>query len=97
MLIRRFYVADSSLAMQYYERAIWINAVLVAPEYRRQGVGSGLIRAAEEAARRVGIPSLYALTEVPDLYSKLSWSVFNHEGADFVMAWNAPPLRPSSA
>ena len=96
MSTHTFYVADSSLAMQYYddlqkqlenewpkfppinpadraipkplvaltssnalagglvftaaksplsdELAIWINAVLVAPEYRRQGVGSRLIR-----------------------------------------------------
>jgi GNAT superfamily N-acetyltransferase len=68
---------------------IWINAVLVVPEYRRQGVGSRLIQAAQEVARRAGVPRLYALTELPDLYSKLNWSILSNDGADFVMIWNS--------
>lgn len=70
------------------EPAVWINAVLVAPEYRRQGVASQLIVAAERAASLVGVSSLYALTEVPDLYSKLNWSILRNDGPDFVMALN---------
>jgi GNAT superfamily N-acetyltransferase len=70
------------------EPALWINAVLVAPEYRRQGVGSRLIQAAHEVARRAGVPRLYALTELPDLYSKLNWSIVSNDGADFVMTWD---------
>jgi GNAT superfamily N-acetyltransferase len=137
----RFYIADSSLAMQHYddlqkrlqnewpkfppinppnhavpkplvavtssnvlagglafiaarsspsgEPAIWINAVLVAPEYRRQGVGSRLIQEAQEVARRAGVPRLYALTELPELYSKLNWSILSNDGADFVMTWDS--------
>jgi N-acetylglutamate synthase-like GNAT family acetyltransferase len=75
------------------ELEIWINAVLVAPEYRRQGVGSRLIRAAQEAARRAGVPRLYALTELPDLYSKLDWSMLSSDGADFVLTWNCGVRR----
>jgi len=68
------------------ERAIWINAVLVAPEYRRQGLGSQLIAAAERSAVQFGISRLYALTELPTLYSKLDWSILSNDGIDFVMA-----------
>jgi GNAT superfamily N-acetyltransferase len=141
MLTRRFYIADSSLATQYYddlqkrlenewpkfppitpadhavpeplvaltssnalagglafvaaksplgdEPAIWINAVLVAPEYRRQRVGSRLIQAAQEVARRAGLPRLLALTELPELYSKLNWSILSNHGVDFVMTWDS--------
>jgi GNAT superfamily N-acetyltransferase len=142
---RCFYIADSSLAMRYYdhlqkrfqnewpefppintvdhavpkplvaltsasalagglafiaaksplsdELAVWINAVLVAPEYRRQGVGSRLIKAAQEAARRAGVLRLYALTELPDLYSRLHWSILSNDGADFVMTWDSNDAR----
>jgi N-acetylglutamate synthase-like GNAT family acetyltransferase len=71
------------------ERAVWINAVLVAPECRRQGIGRRLIEAAQEAAARVGISRLYALTELPGLYSKLDWSTVSNDGVDFVMTWDA--------
>ena len=140
-MARPFYIADSNLAMQYYDDlqarlqnewpkfppinvadhavpkplvaltssnalagglafiaakspvsdglAVWINAVLVAPEYRRQGVGRQLIEAAQEVARRVGVRRLYALTELPDLYAKLNWSILSNNGTDFVMTWGS--------
>ena len=69
--------------------AVWINAVLVAPECRRKGVGSRLIEAAQQAASRAGVPRLYALTEIPALYSKLDWSVVSNDDRDFVMTWDA--------
>lgn len=68
------------------ERAIWINAVLVAPEYRRLGLGSQLIKAAEATAVRLGVSRLYALTELPALYSKLDWSIISSHGVDFIMS-----------
>jgi hypothetical protein len=34
------------------------------------------------------VPRLYALTELPDLYSKLNWSIVSNDGADFVMTWD---------
>lgn len=71
------------------ERALWINGIWVVPEYRRQGVGSQLIRAAQQEAVRAGIRQLYALTELPVLYSNLSWSIASSAGTDFVMEWNA--------
>ena len=68
------------------ERAIWVNAVLVAPEFRRQGLGSQLILAAEASAIQFGITRLYALTELPTLYSKLNWSILSTHGSDFIMS-----------
>lgn len=68
------------------EPAVWINAVLVSPRYRRQGVGRRLIAAAREAAARIGVARLYALTEVPDLYSSLGWTIVSNDGADFVVS-----------
>lgn len=145
--IDRVYIADSTLAMQYYDElqerfqrewpeiqpidtaghavpkplvaltssnalagglafisatsplgdglAVWINAVLVAPEYRRQGVGTRLIEAAQEAAGRLRVRRLYALTELPDLYTRLNWSIFSNDGADFVMTWSADSAAES--
>ena len=68
------------------ERAIWINAVLVAPEYRRQGLGSQLILAAEASAVQLGISRLFALTELPALYCKLNWSILSSHNVDFIMS-----------
>lgn len=69
--------------------AIWINAVLVEPGYRRQGLGRRLIAAAQESARRFGAARLYALTELPALYSKLGWSILSSRDVDFIMTWDA--------
>lgn len=67
------------------ERAIWINGVLVAPEYRRRGLASQLISTAEASALQLGISRLYALTELPVLYCKLNWSILSSHGIDFIM------------
>lgn len=65
--------------------ALWINAVLVAPPFRRRGVAGMLIQAAQSVARHHGARHLYALTEIPDLYRKQGWSVFSHTDIDYVM------------
>jgi len=69
-------------------RALWVNALLIAPAYRRQRVASLLIQAAQDAARRSGATHLHALTEVPDLYRKQGWQVTRQSGIDFVMTRN---------
>ncbi len=55
------------------ELGLWINALFVAPEHRRKGIASQLVRAAEEEAARTGERELFALTDVPKLYQKLGW------------------------
>jgi len=50
--------------------AIWINAVFVIPKYRRKGIASNLI----EKSQGVGA-ELFALTDVPELYTNLGWEI----------------------
>jgi GNAT superfamily N-acetyltransferase len=77
-----FVMAKSPLSDEF---AVWVNAVLVLQEHRRQGVATRLIEAAERAAIRFGVARLFALTELPDLYRKIGWSVLRNDGADNVM------------
>lgn len=55
--------------------ALWVNALLVAPEYRGKGIASDLIAAAAQAALQLGETQLLALTDVPQLYLKQKWSL----------------------
>jgi GNAT superfamily N-acetyltransferase len=49
---------------------IWLNALLVEPHYRKQGVASSVI----EYLHQLPHP-IYALTDVPKLYTKCGWSI----------------------
>lgn len=54
----------------------WLANLYVDPPFRRQGVGSALVRAAEDAARRAGHVRLHLYT--PDqerLYARLGWRI----------------------
>ncbi len=54
----------------------WLAAVYVAPPYRKQGIGSELVKAIENTAQRLQIKRLYLFT--PDqehFYARLGWSV----------------------
>jgi predicted N-acetyltransferase YhbS len=54
----------------------WLARVHVAPEHRRQGVGTALVRRAVAEAERLGVEKLYLYT--PDkerFYARLGWSV----------------------
>jgi GNAT superfamily N-acetyltransferase len=55
------------------ELGLWINALFVAPEHRRKGIASQLVRAAEVEAFRAGERELFALTNIPKLYESLGW------------------------
>ena len=62
----------------------WLAAVYVAPSYRKQGIGSELVKAVESAAQKLQIPRLYLFT--PDqehFYARLGWSVLER-----VVYWN---------
>ena len=59
--------------VSYYEPGservgTWLNALIVIPQERRQGVATALIEASAKAAGRI-----YALTDVPELYTKCGW------------------------
>lgn len=54
----------------------WLAGVYVAPEHRRQGIGSGLVTRVVDEARKLGVERLYLYT--PDkerFYTGLGWSV----------------------
>lgn len=52
----------------------WLAALYVAPDYRKQGIGSALVRAIEQHARAVGCSEvhLYTMTAEP-FYARLGW------------------------
>jgi GNAT superfamily N-acetyltransferase len=62
----------------------WLAAVYVAPLYRKQGIGSELVKAVESVAQKLQIERLYLFT--PDqepFYSRLGWKVLER-----VEYWN---------
>jgi GNAT superfamily N-acetyltransferase len=67
------------------EIALWLNTLLVAPEYRRRGIGSQLVAAAESSAWHQGLDVLYVFTGVPRIYQKLGWQVYSRAGEHTVL------------
>jgi GNAT superfamily N-acetyltransferase len=62
----------------------WLAAVYVASPYRKQGIGSELVKAIESAAQKLQIGRLYLFT--PDqehFYTRLGWSALER-----VEYWN---------
>lgn len=62
----------------------WLAAVYVAPAYRKQGIGSALVKAVEQAAGKLHLGRLYLFT--PDqehFYARLGWTVLER-----VAYWN---------
>jgi predicted N-acetyltransferase YhbS len=54
----------------------WLATVLVAPECRRQGIGSALSRRATEEAQALGVSTLYLFTfDKQEFYARLGWGV----------------------
>jgi GNAT superfamily N-acetyltransferase len=56
----------------------WLASVYVAPERRRQGIASRLVRHTMQAARGMGVDRLYLYTETDEaeaLYRNLGWHV----------------------
>ena|SRR5687768_928852 len=53
----------------------WLATVLVAPEYRRRGIGSALSERVAVEGRVLGFPQLYLVTfDKTGLYARLGWS-----------------------
>jgi predicted N-acetyltransferase YhbS len=58
------------------EISTWLGGLFVAPEWRRQGIGSRLMTRAVEEARRLGLPALHLWTASSErLYAGLGWHV----------------------
>jgi len=67
------------------ELALWINTLLVAPQFRRRGIGSQLVAAAEDCAERSGVGDLYVYTGIPAIYRKLGWQLIEITGGNTVL------------
>ncbi len=67
------------------EQAVWINAVFVKPENRKQGVSSQLISRAEQWVKEMGEPELLVYTHIPELYTKQSWQIIEEQEDHFVL------------
>jgi GNAT superfamily N-acetyltransferase len=54
-----------------------LAGLYVLPGCRRRGVGSALVQACEDGARRFGVPEIYLYTERAEtLYARLGWETF---------------------
>ena len=67
------------------KQAVWINAVLVKPEYRRRGLSSQLITFAEHQVKQLNESELFVFTHIPDLYTHLDWHVVETTEDKFVL------------
>ncbi|RYB06139.1 GNAT family N-acetyltransferase [Lichenibacterium ramalinae] len=66
--------SDLSIRPQYTP---WVAAVWVDPQHRNANVGSGLVRAGAEAAKRSGFATAYlcAMPHNHAFYERLGWSI----------------------
>ena len=67
------------------EQAVWINAVFIKPENRKQGISSQLINHAEKMVSEMAEPDLLVFTHIPALYSNLKWTVIETVDDHFVL------------
>lgn len=65
--------------------AVWINALLVAPEHRRTGLASRLVQEAHDRAAELGVQRLFVRSDVPALYEKLAWQLVERSGPDSIL------------
>jgi GNAT superfamily N-acetyltransferase len=58
----------------------WLAQVFVLSDYRHQGIGAALVRAAAARARNLGFPRLYLYTsgDLPRCYERLGWTIEEH-------------------
>ena len=56
-----------------------IKSLAVAPDHRQQGVGTALVTAVVDGARRLGVPRIFALTLEPGFFGKLGFEVVTKE------------------
>lgn len=54
---------------------LWINAVLVVPGYRGQGIATQLVKKAVDDARHAGFEVLFVYTDKPAFYEKLDFEI----------------------
>lgn len=73
---------------------LWLAALFVLPEHRRNGVGSALCRALLAEARRLKIRELYLGTDIPAFYAALGAE--HHEQVDETLCIMRFSLTPAA-
>jgi GNAT superfamily N-acetyltransferase len=58
--------------LQEESNVLWVNALYVLPEMRRNRIGATLIQHAEQVAAQTD-ETLYAFTDIPEFYEALDW------------------------
>jgi GNAT superfamily N-acetyltransferase len=58
----------------------WLAALFVRPSWRRQGIGTLLVRSLQEQARRLRVDGMYLGTDKPDFYARIGATI--HERLD---------------
>src|SRR5262249_12973892 len=55
----------------------WLAMLFIAPDYRNQGIGAALVRAALGRTQALGFRRLHLFTsgDLPRYYEKLGWSI----------------------
>jgi GNAT superfamily N-acetyltransferase len=76
---------------------LWINALYVAPAYRRRGIGSRLVSEGTSAAACTNRESMYVYSEVPTLYESLGWRRFSYNNETKMHVLEYEPGRTRSA
>jgi len=56
-----------------------IRSLAVDPEGQKAGVGRALVQALVDDARELGVPRLFAFTYVPGFFTKMEFSIVQHE------------------
>ncbi|NLC71396.1 MAG: N-acetyltransferase [Desulfuromonadaceae bacterium] len=59
----------------WWEDLAEVRSLVVLPGREKQGIGSRLVEATLEEARRMGLKRIFALTYKPDFFSRLGFSV----------------------
>lgn len=54
----------------------WLAALLVAPEYRRRGIGARLVKAIIAEARRLGFQEVFLGADTPAFYERLGAELY---------------------
>ncbi len=78
------YVLGSAAIVEYDMKiegcSPWLASVYVYPDYRRQGIGSALVRHAMTEASNAGVREIYLFTpDKADFYQRLGWDVVSRE------------------
>ena len=76
---------DYYIKPEHTKKTLWINAVFVVPNSRKQGVASLLIKKAVDIARTTTFKELYVYTQFPSLYSNIGWESLEKNDDNYVL------------